>query len=823
MNARAILKWLHLAAACVVGNLAPGNALALDPPHDASKNVQCITCHVAHSSAGGRLNRVAGNANVCLSCHVPTGQAAARPFAPADEAFPPEPRPTGWTAGRGTSHRWDSGPSGHVKPVSGNASSGRIASMGNFTGRIEEVYTITIVTAGQVGAATFNWTSLRNGSSGSPVLAGPLVPIGSNGLSLAFANGTGTPSFRAGDQWTLYARTDLRLPDPVDPFERQLWQRIMPEELPDFATLGDPKVVCSTCHDQHSQRHSPFDPNAPAFAGAGTGWTATGIGRHFQRQPNENNEMCKVCHSARNVTSSSQGSHPVGIPIPGGSFQSPAGLPLSNTGQVECMSCHAPHYQSSGGANGGLGDGFLLRQGINGLCFECHTNADRAAGSHFNAGTGALWGGNRDRAANAAQRFDALAATAFPKHTPDKRGACVNCHWPHGWPNAATPAQDYPRLWVERYDTDRAAGTDGSGGEALCFACHAAPVGGVPATPATSNIEADFARGSALATATGDVFRHPVNDNEQQGARRVECVDCHNPHRATATDRHAGVSGVDLAGTTIPAGSRALAQQELCFKCHADTFNGARPNTSNKRLDFSTAAANSGYHPVTQPGRGQSANLAAQLRGGLTTGSTIRCTDCHNSSAFSGAVGVITDSTVVAVGAHGSDFAPILRASFGRNFAAQGWNNANGNLCFGCHDSAALLGGSSNFNDNSGPPGSKGRGNLHAYHLTNKSVTASCMSCHYDIHSNRSAANTQYRVLNNGTQTYLGTTPPPNVKTHLVNFAPDVTGLSVALPRWQIDTASGVRTCDLTCHGSGNKMQNITYRPASGDETSHTY
>ena len=92
----------------------------------------------------------------------------------------------------------------------------------------------------------------------------------------------------------------------------------------------DGKVICSTCHDQHSQKHPPFDPDAPAFGGAGTGWSATGIGRHFQRAPNETNRMCKVCHSPRNVTSSAQGSHPVGVGIPAGNFRSPAGLPLSS-------------------------------------------------------------------------------------------------------------------------------------------------------------------------------------------------------------------------------------------------------------------------------------------------------------------------------------------------------------------------------------------------------------------------------------------------------------------------------------------------------------
>ena len=115
------------------------------------------------------------------------------------------------------------------------------------------------------------------------------------------------------------------------------------------------------------------------------------------------------------------------------------------------------------------------------------------------------------------------------------------------------------------------------------------------------------------------------------------------------------------------------------------------------------------------------------------------------------------------------------------------------------------------------------RDNLHNYHLSDKGVTASCMSCHYDLHSNRSASNTQYRVVNGTTETYLGTAPPPNVKSHLVNFAPDVQGGQFALPRWQINTATGVRTCNLACHGENDKMAPVSYGPTAGDESSYTY
>lgn len=775
-----------LALALMAAALLPGRAaLALDPPHDLSNLIVCLTCHTPHGALGSQITRVEGNSNLCMSCHNPTAIAAGRPFSLADQALP---------GVRGTSHRWDSGPSGHVDAALSNTSPGRINSLGVFTGRIEKAYTITIATAGDAAAARFNWSD-GQGGSGTNLPAGPDVAL-ADGLRLSFSNGAASPSFRAGDSWQLHVRTDLRLPDPGVVFEAQMSQRVV-----------DGKVSCSVCHDQHSQELTPFDPAAPPFAGPGTG-----AGRHFQRAQNNANQMCKTCHSARDVAASAQGSHPVGVVIPArAGFQAPAALPLDAEGKVQCMSCHRPHFADSGGANGGLGDGYLLRLAIGDLCDQCHTLADRPAGAHFSASTGGLWPGGQ-------------YGSSFPAHTTEKRGACVNCHWPHGWPDNRNIAQDFNRLWVERYNMDTtAAGTVPHSEDLLCMTCH-------DGAPATSNIKAEWDKTANGAGVNGDIFHHPVKDAEQQPGRTVECVDCHNPHQARSTDRHAGVSGVDLAGAAIAAGSRQLQQYELCFKCHGDTFSSARPNTSNKRLDFNTTAANSGYHPVTQPGRGLSANLTAQLQpAGLTTASTIRCTDCHNSNAFSTTLGPVADSAANTVGPHGSTFAPILRANFARNFTATGWNDANANLCFRCHDPVRLLsrdqasGARTNFSDESNPAGGRGKRNLHWYHLTDRGATASCMSCHYDIHSNRSAGNTEYCVGTSIDSCTVTTSPPANVKTHLVNFAPDVTRLNFPRPRWHINTTTGVRSCDVTCHGSSNKMDRVTYRPSAGDETSHTY
>ncbi|MCX5757820.1 MAG: hypothetical protein NTU83_04815, partial [Candidatus Hydrogenedentes bacterium] len=95
-----------------------------------------------------------------------------------------------------------------------------------------------------------------------------------------------------------------------------------------------------------------------------------------------------------------------------------------------------------------------------------------------------------------------------------KRGFCANCHAPHGWPDNLTPANDFPKLLVERADLSDTKG-DPDSAENLCYTCH-------DDGPAKGNIMADFAK----------AVHHPIKDAEQVAGRSVECRDCHNVHKA---------------------------------------------------------------------------------------------------------------------------------------------------------------------------------------------------------------------------------------------------------------------------------------------------
>ena len=56
----------------------------------------------------------------------------------------------------------------------------------------------------------------------------------------------------------------------------------------------------------------------------------------------------------------------------------------------------------------------------------------------------------------------------------------------------------------------------------------------------------------------------------------VECVDCHNPHQVSKTNRLKGMKGIDIngnvVGAKIPGNSREPFVHEVCLRCHGDSY-----------------------------------------------------------------------------------------------------------------------------------------------------------------------------------------------------------------------------------------------------------
>ncbi|MEQ1690309.1 MAG: cytochrome c3 family protein [Gemmatimonas sp.] len=604
-----------------------------------------------------------------------------------------------------------------------------------------------------------------------------------------------------------------------------LWNRTMSSE--NYAPYSSPSLqgstgqpngaskLCLSCHDGSIAIGSVLNPPNPSASNT-IAVSGTGSGG--------------VMPAGRTLLGSNlQNDHPVSfefsqqLSFDDGELVDPAHLPASLKlyegatpgvrNSVQCVTCHDPHTDQLPK---------FLRQSPRGrvgnLCIACHTKSGWAGSSHEGSSKSAT--------------IDGLTL-------PVSEHACVGCHAPHTVDGAERLLRN-------------AAVSGTSAIERACYQCHGS------AGPA-QNIEAEFLKpggkhpveNSAYAGAHRPMFQKyppaglpenvalrpgsPATDSRYTDAMHVECVDCHNPHRVTAANKLEGMRGISLSGAvieTVRNDSSAAGPSEqyaICFRCHGDTYSVALPpvlasglSPSNKRSEFQPT--NGSFHPVGGVGRNASPNLNAQLTPyALSTSSTVRCTDCHNSNAYGTTGGKVVPLASTASGPHGSNNQSILRANYRSTLGVSNYNRTNFALCYLCHSESALLGSSTNFYDNI-----DGKGNLHELHLRDRvdKTGAICKSCHYNIHSNVAAANTQYNV--NGVVTML---PPTDRTTRLINFHPNIRKIgSRTLPEWWFNSSTRERRCYVQCHtvsgnvggeimngetGSGGKR--ARYRPSSGD------
>ncbi|MEI8288512.1 MAG: hypothetical protein WCH99_03510 [Verrucomicrobiota bacterium] len=493
---------------------------------------------MTHHSVGTTLTAKDGVGNLCMSCHTSGGSASAKAFGVSDQALPWPGLPAGTNAA-GTSHRWDAGAAGHLMAQSTtNLSTGTITPVGVYTGYYAKTYTLQILNSGAVGVAQFSWSATLPGGGAGTNLTGTNVLLDS-GITLSFADGTNT-SFLAGEMWNLFVRPDLRNPTNANL----------------LASLLNGAATCSTCHNQHSEAMPPFDPLAQPYTTNLAG-TFIGTNRHFMRITNNAHQMCNDCHAPRAVTNVVFGSHPVGIFFATNAYyKRPGLLPVEvGTTNLGCLTCHEIHHATDG-------DGKLLQlAGSVSLCTDCHTLAATNS-AHFSVTNSAtLWPGGQ------------YGSLMPPRTDANDRGTCLNCHAVHGWPDANAPTNHYPHLLADYQEN-------------FCFTCHGTN------GPAAKKVQSDFA----------GYYHHPVvnNDPYRRSGRLVECVDCHNPHKAQAgshnynniatqyrnaitnTPSLLGVDGVavNYTGLTnyqvvltnrytyIPDITGASFEYQICFKCH---------------------------------------------------------------------------------------------------------------------------------------------------------------------------------------------------------------------------------------------------------------
>jgi predicted CXXCH cytochrome family protein len=411
---------------------------------------------------------------------------------------------------------------------------------------------------------------------------------------------------------------------------------------------------------------------------------------------------------------------------------------------------------------------------------------------------------------------------------------CLTCHQKAGWLNSSHRLPADP-LTDQRYTDQQGAHTGYVGvsqngceschrphapqvddrlvkfsEENACYACHDGSV-----VNASLDIRGEFEGKTythpvALTPSVHDAAESPsaalfpLPETSGGAPRHTECVDCHNPHYASAlvTQPPAvggallGTPGHSTAGTFLPQSANEF---ETCFKCHADSanrpqflddttvgvgygrnpqrqFDAGNPNRFNTRLEFEFGAS---YHPVTRP-RNLSAGIGGEVPslrtapitpGGsplpnrtLNAASYIYCSDCHNNDS-----GRNLGSIAGPSGVHGSSFEHLLErqnllevppAVPGDRGAGASYALSNYALCDKCHDIENSILRDDSFDD-------------HRKHIRGGS-SAACSTCH-DPHSS---------------------TAPM-----LINFDLSVVGPSSSGRLEFQRTAPRQGACYLTCHG----------------------
>lgn len=210
--------------------------------------------------------------------------------------------------------------------------------------------------------------------------------------------------------------------------------------------------------------------------------------------------------------------------------------------------------------------------------------------------------------------------------------------------------------------------------------------------------------------------REALPEKDPEARRHVACVDCHDYHQITSSNRLGPVKVTGALGESknfkdardmIPGDE--ILEYELCFNCHGDSENLPLDQT-NKRIEFSTN--NPSYHPVIAEGKNTVVPSLkkpyAATKKKNSEISVIKCGDCHGNNDEKGPKGP-----------HGSTYPYILVRNYSIN-DGQPESAFQYDLCYMCHERDSIL-----RNDSF---------RYHAIHIEGnpdtKSLGTSCYTCH---------------------------------------------------------------------------------------------
>lgn len=401
----------------------------------------------------------------------------------------------------------------------------------------------------------------------------------------------------------------------------------------------------------------------------------------------------------------------------------PKTAPLDENQQMQCTSCHDPHDNR-------WGDFLRVSPQFGEDCTVCHRLNYWPQSSH--ATSSATWRGGGP---------PPWPANGYPTMAEN---ACLSCHRVHG-------AAHGPRLLAQPLEADN------------CLICH-------NGTMAAPNIQAELLKPSSHPVLASNWVHDPAEDPLTMPPH-VTCVDCHNPHAASAATASRfgaqgssvitrgplqGVSGVTISGVPV---KEASFEYEICLKCHGlkePVAPGITRQDLTRNIRLLIQPGDASYHPIAAAGKD---TRITGLVPPYTTSSILTCTDCHNNDQW-------TPGGTAPRGPHGSRFEPILAMEYQTVDPSPESYSAYA-LCYKCHDRGSLL-----FNAGGFP---------HKQHVVDQQT--SCAVCH-DAHG---SVRNPY-LINFMTIAKEGNPVVRPSSSGRLEFDPD-------------PTQPGHGKCYLTCHG----------------------
>ncbi|MBI5494963.1 MAG: CxxxxCH/CxxCH domain-containing protein [Deltaproteobacteria bacterium] len=396
------------------------------------------------------------------------------------------------------------------------------------------------------------------------------------------------------------------------------------------------RLMCSTCHNQHSQQLTPFDPASSATAGANN--------RHYMRAANNTAQMCLQCHGAWNQApqrgawaAASNYVHPVNTvhpvadplmyPVPRDTTNNPQSAILRGAATTTAAGT-GTMTDSTAAFPANLG---TVPAGGHKIRFTTGSNKGRVCTITTNAATSANWVAAACTV-NGAASAQTVAIALGDRYEIDQDGNFTN--------NLAL---------------DNAGNRSFTAGNVVCTTCH-----GLHYADSNSATYDDKPQAG-----DGKLLRRTNSD--------LACNGCHREltHSSATTSTTYGVWGATFTCTT-------------CHQAHRTgniwLVKGtiATPNSGNKAVDFRnmTGKADFSYATSTTPGNGvcevchtltRNTDGSARFRntggsdGGQhfsgkcttchqhTNGFASSCTSCHGNPPANGThathVGVLTSGT----------------------------------------------------------------------------------------------------------------------------------------------------------------------------------